>query len=84
MKIGIPLLVSLVLALSGFADTSVSMMDGKPLARSDFYRTPNLERVAAGAVFQRLLPDPDRQTGCHGYSSSAKSRFRRLVAHDIN
>lgn len=30
----------------GWADTSVSMMDGEPLSRSDFYHTPALERLA--------------------------------------
>jgi arylsulfatase A len=31
----------------GWADTSVPMMDGEPLSRSDFYQTPALERLAA-------------------------------------
>ena len=31
----------------GWADTSVTMMDGEPLSRSDFYQTPALERLAA-------------------------------------
>ncbi len=30
----------------GWADTSVAMMDGEPLAKSDFYQTPHLERLA--------------------------------------
>lgn len=30
----------------GWADTSVRMMDQEPLSRSDFYRTPALERLA--------------------------------------
>ena len=31
----------------GWADTSVPMMDSEPDSRSDFYRTPNLEKLAA-------------------------------------
>ena len=31
----------------GWADTSVRMMDSEPDSRSDFYRTPNLEKLAA-------------------------------------
>lgn len=31
----------------GWADTSVSMMDGDPESKSDFYRTPHLEKLAA-------------------------------------
>ena len=31
----------------GWADTSVPMMDGEPLSRSEFYQTPALERLAA-------------------------------------
>ena len=30
----------------GWADTSVPMMDSEPESRSDFYQTPNLERLA--------------------------------------
>jgi len=30
----------------GWADTSVAMMDGEPLSKSDFYHTPHLERLA--------------------------------------
>ncbi|MHC4995466.1 MAG: sulfatase-like hydrolase/transferase [Planctomycetota bacterium] len=30
----------------GWADTSVAMMDGEPLSKSDFYQTPHLERLA--------------------------------------
>jgi len=31
----------------GWADTSVRMMDSEPESRSDFYQTPNLEKLAA-------------------------------------
>ena len=31
----------------GWADTSVPMMDSEPESRSDFYQTPNLEKLAA-------------------------------------
>ena len=30
----------------GWADTSVPMMDGEPLSKSDYYQTPHLERLA--------------------------------------
>jgi len=30
----------------GWSDTSVPMMDGEPLSRSDYYQTPHLERLA--------------------------------------
>ena len=30
----------------GWTDTSVQMMDGRPDSKSDYYRTPNLERLA--------------------------------------
>ena len=31
----------------GWADTSVAMMDSEPESKSDFYQTPNLEKLAA-------------------------------------
>ncbi len=34
----------------GWADTSVAMMDGEPLSRSDYYQTPHLERLAERGV----------------------------------
>ena len=39
----------------GWADTSVSMMDNEPLSRSDFYKTPALERLAARGVLANLI-----------------------------
>lgn len=34
----------------GWADTSVAMMDGEPMSKSDFYKTPHLERLAKRGV----------------------------------
>ena len=34
----------------GWADTSVPMMDGEPMSKSDFYKTPQLERLAESGV----------------------------------
>jgi len=56
----------------GWTDTSVEMIKGKPETRSDFYQTPNLERLAReGMVFSDAYSPapvctPSRNAMLHG------------------
>ena len=70
----------------GWTDTSVPMMRGRPDSRSDFYRTPALERMAKeGMVFSSAYAPAPTCTPTRGSIQFGKTpaRLRQTVVHDV-
>ncbi len=70
----------------GWTDTSVRMMAGRDDSRSDFYRTPALERMAAaGMVFSNAYSPAPTCTPSRGSIQFGKTpaRLRQTVVHDV-
>jgi arylsulfatase A-like enzyme len=70
----------------GWADTSVPMMKDRPDSRSDFYQTPNLERMARqGMVFSNAYAPSPVCTPTRTSLQFGKSpaRLRYTVVHDV-
>ncbi|NQT36054.1 MAG: sulfatase-like hydrolase/transferase, partial [Planctomycetes bacterium] len=69
----------------GWTDTSVAMMADRPDSRSDFYRTPALERMARrGMVFSNAYSPAPVCTPSRGSVQFGKTpaRLRQTVVHD--
>ncbi|MEM8681466.1 MAG: sulfatase-like hydrolase/transferase, partial [Planctomycetota bacterium] len=70
----------------GWTDTSVPMMDGVSESRSDFYRTPALERLAGnGMVFSNAYACAPTCTPSRAGIQFGKTpcRLRQTVVHDV-
>lgn len=70
----------------GWTDTSVPMMADRPDTRSDFYQTPNLERLAReGMVFSNAYAPAPTCTPTRGSIQFGKTpaRLRQTVVHDV-
>ena len=69
----------------GWAETSVEMIEGRPDSRSDYYQTPNIERIAKdGMVLSSCyspsaLCAPSRNSLLHGMTPS-RLRYTVLSA----
>ncbi len=70
----------------GWTDTSVRMMAGRADSKSDFYRTPALERLARqGMVFSSAYAPAPTCTPTRGSIQFGKTpaRLRQTVVHDV-
>ncbi len=70
----------------GWTDTSVGMMAGRVDSKSDFYRTPALEKMAAaGMVFSNAYSPAPTCTPSRGGIQFGKTpaRLRQTVVHDV-
>lgn len=70
----------------GWTDTSVQMMAGRADSKSDFYQTPNLERMAKeGMVFSNAYSPAPTCTPTRGSIQFGKTpaRLRQTVVHDV-
>ena len=69
----------------GWAETSVEMIKGRPDTRSDYYQTPNIERIAKGGMVlsscysPSALCAPSRNSLLHGMTPS-RLRYTVLSA----
>jgi len=70
----------------GWTDTSVQMLAAEPASKSDFYRTPALQRMAGeGMVFSNAYSPAPTCTPSRGSIQFGKTpaRLRQTVVHDV-